>query len=40
MISEERLLRVLLAPHISEKATVAAESDNTIVFKVTTDATN
>ncbi|NTS76869.1 50S ribosomal protein L23 [Catenovulum sp. SM1970] len=39
MISEERLLKVLLAPHISEKATLTAENDNTIVFKVTTDAT-
>ncbi len=39
MISEERLLKVLLAPNISEKATVAAEANNTVVFKVTTDAT-
>lgn len=34
MISEERLLKVLLAPHISEKATLAAENNNTVVFKV------
>jgi len=39
MINEERLLKVLLAPNISEKATVAAEVNNTVVFKVTTDAT-
>ena len=39
MINEERLLKVLLAPNISEKATVAAEANNTVVFKVTTDAT-
>jgi large subunit ribosomal protein L23 len=39
MISEERLLKVLLAPHISEKTTIASEKDNAIVFKVTTDAT-
>ncbi|TKB49557.1 50S ribosomal protein L23 [Ferrimonas aestuarii] len=39
MIREERLLKVLLAPHISEKSTMAAELNNTIVFKVTTDAT-
>ncbi|MFM2485492.1 50S ribosomal protein L23 [Celerinatantimonas yamalensis] len=39
MISEERLLKVLLAPHVSEKSTVSAESDNTIVFKVATTAT-
>jgi large subunit ribosomal protein L23 len=39
MISEERLLKVLRAPHISEKATMAAEKANTIVFKVAIDAT-
>lgn len=39
MISEERLLKVLLAPHISEKATLAAENHNTVVFKVAKDAT-
>jgi large subunit ribosomal protein L23 len=39
MISEERLLKVLLAPNISEKATMAAEANNTIVFKVAKDAT-
>jgi large subunit ribosomal protein L23 len=39
MITEERILKVLRAPHISEKATMAAESGNTIVFKVAKDAT-
>ncbi|AVQ87486.1 50S ribosomal protein L23 [Plesiomonas shigelloides subsp. oncorhynchi] len=39
MIREERLLKVLRAPHISEKATMAAETQNTIVFKVAKDAT-
>jgi len=39
MIREERLLKVILAPHISEKSTIAAEENNTIVFKVTNDAT-
>lgn len=39
MISEERLLKVLLAPHISEKSTVSAENNNTIVLKVVKDAT-
>ncbi|HCM47925.1 MAG: large subunit ribosomal protein L23 [Colwellia sp.] len=39
MINEERLLKVLLAPNISEKATTAAEANNTVVFKVATDAT-
>jgi large subunit ribosomal protein L23 len=39
MIREERLLKVVLGPHISEKSTTAAEAFNTVVFKVTTDAT-
>ncbi len=39
MIREERLLKVLKAPHISEKSTMVAETLNTIVFKVATDAT-
>jgi len=39
MISEERLLKVLSAPHISEKSTRSAELDNTVVFKVATNAT-
>ncbi len=38
MITEERLLKVLLAPVVSEKSTMAAESNNTVVFKVVTDA--
>lgn len=40
MIREERLLKVLKAPHISEKSTMVAETLNTIVFKVATDATD
>lgn len=39
MISEERLLKVLLAPHISEKSTMSAEANNTMVFKVVKTAT-
>ncbi|AQP99943.1 MULTISPECIES: 50S ribosomal protein L23 [Pseudoalteromonas] len=39
MIREERLLKVIVAPHISEKSTIAAEENNTIVFKVSNDAT-
>ncbi|WP_111978848.1 50S ribosomal protein L23 [Algibacillus agarilyticus] len=39
MISEERLLKVLKAPHVSEKATQTAEGNNTLVFKIATDAT-
>ena len=37
-MSQERLLKVLKAPHVSEKATNNAEKSNTIVFKVTLDA--
>lgn len=39
MSTEARLLTVLLAPHISEKSTMSAESNNTIVLKVVKDAT-
>ncbi len=39
MIREERLLKVILAPHISEKSTVNAEKTNTVVFRVAIDAT-
>lgn len=38
MMREERLLKVILAPHVSEKATVSAENNNTVVFKVAKDA--
>jgi len=37
--SEERLMKVLLAPVISEKATMVAEKNEQIVFLVTPDAT-
>lgn len=37
-MNQERLLKVLLAPHISEKATVASER-NEYVFEVTETAT-
>ncbi|XOD70227.1 MAG: 50S ribosomal protein L23 [Sodalis sp. (in: enterobacteria)] len=39
MIREERLLKVLRAPHASEKASTAMEKHNTIVLKVVKDAT-
>ncbi|WP_253306150.1 50S ribosomal protein L23 [unidentified bacterial endosymbiont] len=39
MISEERLLRVLRSPHISEKATRVHEKNNTVIFKVAKEAT-
>lgn len=38
MMREERLLKVILAPHVSEKSTMTAESFNTLVFKVAKDA--
>lgn len=38
-MSQERLLKVLLAPHVSEKSAVAADQQNKYIFKVTTDAT-
>ena len=37
-MKEERLLKVLVAPHVSEKSTMAAEANNTVVFKVAKDA--
>jgi len=37
-MSQERLFKVLLGPQVTEKAALAAESANTVVFKVTTDA--
>jgi len=36
---QERLYKVLLAPVVSEKAAMAAESANQVVFKVVVDAT-
>lgn len=38
MICEERLLTILHAPHISEKASIAMEKHNTIVLKVAKNA--
>ncbi len=38
-MNEERLMKVLVAPLISEKSSIAAEQSNQYVFKVTTDAT-
>ena len=37
-MNNERLYQVILGPHISEKANVAAETRNQYVFKVRTDA--
>ena len=37
-MNQERLAKVLLAPHVSEKATIAADNGQ-FVFKVAKDAT-
>ena len=37
-MNQERLMTVLLGPHVSEKGTVLAEKHNQIVFKVRRDA--
>ncbi len=39
MKNQERLMKIILAPHISEKASVAAEANNQYVFQVINDAT-
>ncbi len=38
-MNEERLYKVLLAPHVSEKASIIAEEGNQYAFKVAVDAT-
>lgn len=37
-MSEERLMTVLLGPHVSEKSTQLADAHNQIVFRVRRDA--
>ena len=37
--SQERLMKVLLAPQISEKATYVAEKHEQVIFRVASDAT-
>jgi len=37
-MSQERLIKILLAPHVSEKTTMAGDSGNQFVFKVARDA--
>ncbi|WMY96766.1 MAG: 50S ribosomal protein L23 [Arsenophonus sp.] len=39
MNREELLLKILCAPHVSEKASIAIKKNNTIVLKVARDAT-
>lgn len=38
-IKEERLLNILMAPQISEKATYVAEKNEQVIFRVVSDAT-
>ena len=38
-MNRERIFQVLMAPHISEKAAIVADSNNQYVFKVAVDAT-
>ncbi|HAG95232.1 MAG: 50S ribosomal protein L23 [Pseudomonadales bacterium] len=37
-MNQERVFKVLMAPHISEKATVVSDQNNQFVFKVAKDA--
>lgn len=38
-MNQERLMQVLLAPHVSEKSAMAADKNNQVVFRVLNDAT-
>jgi len=38
-MNRERLMKVLLSPHVSEKSTAAADAHRQFVFRVATDAT-
>lgn len=38
-MSQERLMTILLGPHVSEKSARVAEAANQVVFKVRSDAT-
>ena len=38
-MNQERVFQILLGPHMSEKAAIAAEDANQYVFKVAFDAT-
>jgi len=37
-MNDERLMKILLAPHVSEKSTRVADSSNQVVFRVLPDA--
>jgi large subunit ribosomal protein L23 len=38
-MNQERLLKVLVEPHVSEKSAIVGDAHNQVVFKVTPDAT-
>jgi large subunit ribosomal protein L23 len=38
-LNQERLMTVLVGPHVSEKASIVAEKNNQICFKVRRDST-
>lgn len=38
-MNQERIFKVLLGPHMTEKASVLADQNNQYVFKVASDAT-
>ena len=38
-MNQERLMQVLLSPHVSEKSAMVADSSRQVVFKVLADAT-
>lgn len=38
-MNQERLMNILLSPHVSEKSTLAAEKANQVVFRVVNTAT-
>ena len=37
-MNQERLMKILLSPHVSEKSTMTADANRQFVFRVTTDA--
>jgi large subunit ribosomal protein L23 len=38
-MNNERIMKILLGPHITEKAAIIGESSNQYIFQVATDAT-
>ena len=38
-MNQERILTIILGPHISEKTSVISEENNQVTFKVASDAT-